>query len=243
MSAVSSESPLATADLSTHSAHPSSPTRPGEPAEPGAAPGSADFGANEWLVDELYQRYLEDPGSVDKAWWSFFADYRPFRGSGNGTGPQPVLTESAAPPTAAPPAQAPPAQAPAGEPAPAPARPAQPSPAQPAAAAPPADADLSRLRGAAARTAQNMVASLGVPTATSVRAVPAKLLIDNRIVINNHLQRGRGGKISFTHLIGYAVVQAVKALPEMNAAFAEEDGKPVLAIPHQRIDRMPAFGC
>ena len=91
---------------------------------------------------------------------------------------------------------------------------------------------MSKLRGAAARTAQNMVASLSVPTATSVRAVPAKLLIDNRIVINNHLQRGRGGKISFTHLIGYAVVQAVKALPEMNAAFAEEDGKPVLAMPH-----------
>jgi multifunctional 2-oxoglutarate metabolism enzyme len=77
-----------------------------------------------------------------------------------------------------------------------------------------------------------MAASLSVPTATSVRAVPAKLLIDNRIVINNHLQRGRGGKISFTHLIGYAIVQALKALPAMNAAFGEEDGKPVLATPH-----------
>ena len=82
-----------------------------------------------------------------------------------------------------------------------------------------------------------MAASLTVPTATSVRAVPAKLLIDNRIVINNHLQRGRGGKISFTHLIGYAVVQAVKALPEMNAAYAEEDGKPVLATPAPRQPR------
>ena len=47
-----------------------------------------------------------------------------------------------------------------------------------------------------------MDASLEVPTATSVRAVPAKLLVDNRIVINNHLARGRGGKVSFTHLIG-----------------------------------------
>ena len=54
-----------------------------------------------------------------------------------------------------------------------------------------------------------MTASLGVPTATSVRSVPAKLLIDNRIVINNHLGRGRGGKISFTHLIGFAVVKAL----------------------------------
>ena len=41
------------------------------------AAGQADFGANEWLVEELYQRYLADPGSVDRAWWSFFADYQP----------------------------------------------------------------------------------------------------------------------------------------------------------------------
>jgi hypothetical protein len=39
------------------------------------APASTDFGPNEWLVDELYQRYLDDPGSVDMAWWNFFADY------------------------------------------------------------------------------------------------------------------------------------------------------------------------
>ncbi len=76
-----------------------------------------------------------------------------------------------------------------------------------------------------------MTASLAVPTATSVRAIPAKLLADNRIVINNHLRRGRGGKVSFTHLIGYAVVAALKALPEMNDAYAEENGKPAIAKP------------
>src|SRR5580704_5224753 len=145
MSAVSSESPLATADVSAPSAHPSSPIRPGESAEPGTAPGNADFGANEWLVDELYQRYLDDPGSVDKAWWSFFADYRPFRGSGNGTGPQPALTAAAVAPAAAPPARTP-AQALAGETAPPPAKPAQPA-SQPQAGqpavAPPSDADVS----------------------------------------------------------------------------------------------------
>src|SRR6185437_8188883 len=165
---------------------------------------NADFGPNEWLVDELYERYLTDPGSVDKAWWSFFADYRPVRGV-NGTGPQPVLTEAPPSPSARQTATAP--AAPPAKPAP-----AKPAPASQATATPPpADADVNKLRGAAARTAQNMAASLSVPTATSVRAVPAKLLIDNRIVINNHLQRGRGGKISFTHLIGYALVQAVKA--------------------------------
>jgi 2-oxoglutarate decarboxylase len=35
------------------------------------------FGTNEWLVDEIYQQYLKDPQSVDRAWWDFFADYRP----------------------------------------------------------------------------------------------------------------------------------------------------------------------
>jgi multifunctional 2-oxoglutarate metabolism enzyme len=76
-----------------------------------------------------------------------------------------------------------------------------------------------------------MAASLAVPTATSVRSIPAKLLIDNRIVINNHLSRGRGGKVSFTHLIGYAVVQALGAVPEMNHAYTEVDGKPAVVRP------------
>jgi multifunctional 2-oxoglutarate metabolism enzyme len=76
-----------------------------------------------------------------------------------------------------------------------------------------------------------MTASLTVPTATSVRPIPAKLLVDNRIVINNHLSRGRGGKVSFTHLIGYAIVRALALAPEMNFSFAEVDGKPVLVQP------------
>ncbi|MGY1782985.1 multifunctional oxoglutarate decarboxylase/oxoglutarate dehydrogenase thiamine pyrophosphate-binding subunit/dihydrolipoyllysine-residue succinyltransferase subunit [Geodermatophilus sp. SYSU D01036] len=113
--------------------------------------------------------------------------------------------------------------------APAPAKPA-PAAAKPAAA--PADGPKrTPLRGAAASVVKNMNASLTVPTATSVRAVPAKLLADNRIVINNHLKRSRGGKVSFTHLIGYALVRALDDFPNMNAAFAEVDGKPTLVQP------------
>ncbi|MCL2586249.1 MAG: 2-oxo acid dehydrogenase subunit E2, partial [Streptosporangiales bacterium] len=170
------------------------------------------------MVDELYQRYLADPGPVDRAWWSFFSDYKPTRGNGSAVTGGDNLTETA-----------PAAPAPAGPGATAKAKPA----ARPASSAAPApqDADLNKMRGAAARTAQNMASSLEIPTATSVRAVPAKLLIDNRIVVNNHLQRGKGGKVSFTHLIGFAVVQAAKKLPEMNNAYAEEDGKPFLASP------------
>ncbi|MFC6420836.1 multifunctional oxoglutarate decarboxylase/oxoglutarate dehydrogenase thiamine pyrophosphate-binding subunit/dihydrolipoyllysine-residue succinyltransferase subunit [Ornithinimicrobium tianjinense] len=87
------------------------------------------------------------------------------------------------------------------------------------------------LRGAVARVVTNMESSLEVPTATSARNLPAKLLIDNRTVINNHLARARGGKVSFTHLIGYAMVQAVKSMPAMNNSFALVDGKPNLVQP------------
>ncbi|BBX15381.1 multifunctional 2-oxoglutarate metabolism enzyme [Mycolicibacterium duvalii] len=87
------------------------------------------------------------------------------------------------------------------------------------------------LRGAAAAVVKNMNASRDVPTATSVRAIPAKAMIDNRIVINNHLKRTRGGKISFTHLLGYAIVQAVKKFPNMNRHYAEVDGKPNAVTP------------
>jgi len=90
---------------------------------------------------------------------------------------------------------------------------------------------VTPLRGPAARVVTNMESSLHVPTATSVRAVPAKLLIDNRVVINNHLARSRGGKVSFTHLIGYALVKALRAMPEMNQGYAERGGKPVVVKP------------
>ena len=91
--------------------------------------------------------------------------------------------------------------------------------------------ESKQLRGAAAAIAKNMDASLSVPTATSVRAVPAKLMADNRIVINNHLKRTRGGKISFTHLIGFAMVRALKDFPNMNRHYQQIDGKPFAITP------------
>ncbi|GHG45252.1 alpha-ketoglutarate decarboxylase [Sinomonas cellulolyticus] len=94
---------------------------------------------------------------------------------------------------------------------------------------------VSPLRGPAKAIATNMVQSLEVPTATTVRAIPAKLLIDQRIVINNHLTRVRGGKVSFTHLIGFAVIRALKLMPSMNVSYEEVDGKPV-AIQHAHVN-------
>ncbi|WP_344050700.1 multifunctional oxoglutarate decarboxylase/oxoglutarate dehydrogenase thiamine pyrophosphate-binding subunit/dihydrolipoyllysine-residue succinyltransferase subunit, partial [Streptomyces thermoalcalitolerans] len=112
----------------------------------------------------------------------------------------------------------------------APAKPAARAEAKPAAEAPEGP-EYVPLRGPSAAVAKNMNASLEMPTATSVRAVPVKLLFDNRIVINNHLKRGRGGKVSFTHIIGYAMVQAIKQMPSMNWSYAEKDGKPTLVKP------------
>lgn len=230
----------------------------------------ADFGANEWLVDELYEQYLQDKSSVDPAWWEFFEGYKPGEGNGvPGAGTSATGTPAVKAPPAPAPAPAPAAQAPAtpaapsaaaqpraSAPAPAPTAPAEPaepdavtSPiatAQPAtapyaeyvasAAGRPSDEpevtdDVQKLRGPAARVVTNMEASLEVPTATSVRAVPAKLMVDNRIVINNHLARGRGGKISFTHLIGFALVEALRDMPAMNAGYTLVDGKPAVVQP------------
>ena len=104
-----------------------------------------------------------------------------------------------------------------------------PKPAAPAKASD--EPTFTVLRGAPARTVANMDASLTVPTATSVRSVPVKLLWDNRTVINNHLARARGGKVSFTHLIGYALVKALATMPEMNVGYEVVDGKPNLITP------------
>jgi 2-oxoglutarate dehydrogenase E1 component len=238
----------------------------------------SSFGANEWLVDELYEQYRKDKHSVDPAWWEFFEDYRPegdapaASGSngtngaatngastnGAATNGAPAKSTTAAPAAAAStkPATATSPAAPAASttaatgPETAETQDAAPSaPARPVATAQPttapyaqvpasraasslADEDqTTKLRGPAARVVTNMEASLHVPTATSVRAVPAKLMVDNRIVINSHLARTRGGKISFTHLIGFALVEAVAEMPAMNAGFTLVDGKPGISTP------------
>jgi 2-oxoglutarate dehydrogenase E1 component len=258
--------------------------------EPSDTNPLAAFGANEWLVDEMYEKYRQDPKSVDPAWSAYFENGS-FQGDSPGDAqqvkpadaPRPdAVSDNKTPEAAsrgtaatAPASSEPAAQAAATAPAPATTaatastatqsrpeaaqtKPAETKPAptaqqqtapaasgaptggtvnQPPSAQPkpaPAtstDAERKILRGAPARTAQNMETSLGVPTATSVRQVPVKLLIDNRIVINNHLKRARGGKISFTHLVGWALVKALKTLPEMNASYDETDGKPTLVQP------------
>jgi len=206
---------------------------------------SAEFGANEWLVDEMREKFNKDPNSVDKVWWEFFRNDQTATpgksttpASSNGAASAKATTEPtpAAAAAAASPAPTPVAKPSLAESGPSPAQvpTTKPVPKEPERSARSEASDEPSyhvLRGIPAATAKNMEVSLGVPTATSVRNIPVKLLWDNRIVINNHLKRARGGKVSFTHLIGYAIVRAIAALPEMNNTYAEVDGKPNLVTP------------
>ena len=213
---------------------------------------SPGFGANEWMVEEMRAAWSADPSSVSPQWRELFETdpgaglHQPGPASSNGSassaagGPRRAtitpqaasslrrssavqdVTRSDLPP--APPSDTAPPTSPY---------------AQRQAAHPAHDQDgdayedrATRLKGAAARTAKNMDDSLSMPTATSARAVPAKVLIENRAVINTHLARTRGGKVSFTHLIGWAVVESLTEMPSMNVSYGvDETGKPVLNEP------------
>ena len=218
-----------------------------------------DFGANEWLVAEMYDQFAKDRDSVDRSWWPVLEAYEKTQQDASAAAPAEAKPAQANTATAAPAKPAEPSQAtPAASTPTADARPLtapipvvgaqpvaktttrpaapQPVPAQAPKAEPGTTAEaredvVTPLRGLPKTLAANMDESLTVPTATSVRTVPAKLMIDNRIVINNHMSRTRGGKVSFTHLIGWALIQALKAFPSQNVSYAEIDGKPSVVAP------------
>src|SRR5579884_3936903 len=173
---------------------------------------STAFGPNAWLAGEMLERYRRYSSSVSESWQEFFSD---------------VPAEVPRPAPAEPPAAAPASPESRSDPA----KPS-PTPAPPAAGGEAAQP----LRGAAARVVANMEASLSVPTATSVRQVPAKLIEVNRRMINNHLARGRGGKVSFTHLIAFAVVRALRDVPVMNATFVPaSNGTQAGVVRHEHV--------
>ncbi len=188
------------------------------------------FGPNAWLVEEMYDQYKSDPSKVSESWREFFADYRQEPASGSkpaeAVNPSTATPQVARATTPAPAPSSPPASRPAPPPAGTSNGSASSPPSTNGVADAPAGPSPEPLRGAAARVVSNMGASLTVPTATSVRPVPAKLLEVNRKIANNHLSRTRGGKLSFTHLIGWALVRALQDVPAMNNSYVEVGGKP-----------------
>ena len=157
-----------------------------------------EFGANATYVEGLLERFRSNPELVDESWRSYFSE---LDGNGDSNGAKAAV---------------------AAAPAPAPVR--APEPKTAPAPAPPADAEALPIRGPALKIVENMESSLHVPTATSERRIPVKLLDENRRIINQHLAEKDGGKASYTHLIAFAVLRALEEFPQLNDGYANIDG-------------------
>ena len=185
-----------------------------------------DFGANSWLVEEMYEQFRTDPNSVSEAWREFFSDYRSATNGASASAPAAVVAPAAIPATSAPVAAAP--AAPAAAPV-----------ASGAVAVPvPEGITPEPIRGVGAAIVTNMEKSLSVPTATSFRNVPARLLEVNRKQINDYRSRHGMSKVSFTHIIAHAIVRAISdTVPNMRNAFTvDEAGKPmIIRNPHVNV--------
>jgi 2-oxoglutarate dehydrogenase E1 component len=184
-----------------------------------------NFGANATYVEGLLSRFRNDPALVDESWRVYFtellggdgaataaqengrATIAQASGDGAATTPGAPTATATAPVTTA-------AQAPAPKPAP-----SAPTPAAKVENATP-------IRGGALKIVENMEASLSVPTATSNRRVPVKVMDENRRTINKHLQETGRGKASYTHIVAWAIVRALEAFPQFNDGFEVVNGQP-----------------
>src|SRR5690242_10926429 len=159
--------------------------------------GHPTFGINSWLEDELYLQYLHDRKTVDDSWRKIFET----NGGGAKTAVQTIDAPAAGNGVVAPTAP------------------------QALAHQPTSGEQLIPLRGAAARIAENMTASLSIPVATSQRIIPVKVIDENRRTLNEARAAAGKSKISYTHLIGWAVVKAVESNPSINHAYAQVNGE------------------
>lgn len=169
---------------------------------------------NDGFVQMMYENWLANPASVDEEWQTLFREGGdPATGGG-------TATAVVAPPVAAPPAAA------------APTPPAAPAPA---AAKPKADvpADATLLKGPDAGLVKNMNASLAVPTATTIRTVSVATLDAKRRELNAKLDGKR--KLSFTHLVAWALIEGWMEVPVMGHTFQEINGKPY-RMPHEHFN-------
>ncbi len=160
------------------------------------------FGPNAWLVDDMYEQYINDPESVSLSWREFFKDYKPVSVSQSEPNKEYVELEKQTGSVVT-------------------------QKVEPKVKLDPAFIEkIVALRGVGSRIVENMESSLHVPTATSIREVAAKLLSANRTLLNEILLQKSGLKVSFTHLIAYASLKALKTMPEMTTTFVENfDGK------------------
>ena len=166
---------------------------------------AAEFGSNASYVEQLFERYRSAPDLVDESWANYFAELAaqlPKNGNASSNGEAKKQALSAEP-----------------------IRPI----GQISQIATPKNGSVENqelLRGVAKKTAENMAESLSVPTATSVRLVPVKLLDENRKTINEHLAKQGRGKVSFTHIIAWAIIRSLDKFPQMNDEFDQTSEGP-----------------
>jgi len=171
-----------------------------------------ELGINSWLEDELYQQYLNDRKTVDASWKEVFDtnggaappvnDSKPANGSHD---TRAVAVQNGGHATATSLPAVPEHQPVAGE-------------------------TLMPLRGAAARIAENMNLSLSIPLATSQRVMPVKVIDENRRILNEHRALIGKSKISYTHMVAWAIVKALGSNPSLNHAYAETNGQPFRVV-------------
>ncbi|MFI5403493.1 MAG: multifunctional oxoglutarate decarboxylase/oxoglutarate dehydrogenase thiamine pyrophosphate-binding subunit/dihydrolipoyllysine-residue succinyltransferase subunit, partial [Planctomycetota bacterium] len=169
-----------------------------------------DFGGNYHFALDVLDQYRADRRSVDASWRDYFdhaLGVAPPPEPAGGNGREAATTASAV-------VRATPA-------APAPA-------AKSKAVVLPAilPGDIAQpIRGGALRIVENMEASLQVPTATSVRTIPVRTLEENRRILNKHRESLGRSKVSFTHLVAWAILRGLDTFPRLNDAYAELEGQ------------------
>jgi len=219
-------------------------------------------GINDWLEEELYRQYRFDRKSVDEGWTQLFERSGHNGGPAGPQEPPEYIPPQQEPPPSPSPEREPPQEIP-PEREPPQWLPPEQEPPQPmptpqesvpanapgtaiarASVAQPAKSDskgigasdqLIPLRGAAARIAENMTASLSIPVATSQRQIPVRIIEENRNIINKHRASQGRGKLSFTHFIAWAIVKALKSNAALNHAYAENGGE-LFRVVHSQVN-------
>lgn len=181
----------------------------------------AVFGPNSALVEELYNQYREDPSSVPAHWKRYFDEIE------GESSPEELKTKAQTGDNGR--------GAPLAQPVPEPTeRPKQKEQDPKKSGGPvPKGAKLEPIKGVSSKIAENMDESLELPTATSVRVLPMKMLIEDRALINSHLLKRGDPKASFTHFIAWAIIHALREFPNMNNSYTVQDGEPFKVIPQQ----------
>lgn len=170
------------------------------------------FGPNSALVEELYDQYKSNPDSVPAHWRTFFDKH-----DGKTSSQSQNDTAAAAPPVQQKTETKPPVAAKKPE----------------ADATAPKNAKLEKIKGVATKIVENMDLSLEVPTATSLRVLPVKMMIEDRIIINTHLLQRNEPKASFTHFIAWAIIKSLEEFPSLNYAYHFDGDNHFKVIPDQ----------